>query len=140
MIVMSYGDDIGSNGELRINEEYFLRNCSSKFVKMLKTARRSDRETGSNTVHQWEIAALRLQQAAKDTAAKELKAYNSACEALRKKYDDPAKPYEQKREALKELSKHLKARKKQFDTRIRVLDREYKRFGKLAETARRFES
>ena len=107
---------------------------------MLKTARRSDRETGSDTVHQWEIAALRLQQAAKDAAAAELKAYNSACEALRRKYDDPAKPHEKKRKALKELDKHLKARKKWFDTRLRVLDREYKRFGRLAETARRFES
>lgn len=140
MIVMIYGDDIGAHGELRINEEYFLRNCSSKFVKMLKTARRSDRETGSDTVHQWEIAALRLQQKAKDKAAAELKAYNADCEALRRKYDDPAKPYEKKREALKELDKHLKARKKLFDTRLRVLDREYKRFGRLAETARRFES
>lgn len=140
MIIMTYGDDIGAHGELRINEEYFLRNCSGKFVKMLKTARRSDRETGSDTVHQWEAAALRLRQAVKEAAAAELKVYNSDCEALRRKYDDPAKPHEKKREALKEMDKHLKARKKWFDTRLRVLEREYKRFGRLAETARRFAS
>lgn len=139
MIVMCYGNGFGSSGEMRIDEEYFLRNSSSKFPRMLKFARRADRDTGSNTVHQWEIAALTLQQAAKDKAAAELKTYNADCEAIRRKYDDPSKPFEGKRTALRKMEKALCARKKRFETRLRVLDREYKRFGRLAETARGYE-
>lgn len=138
MIIMCYGNGFGSSGEMRIDEEHFLRNSSSKFPRMLKFARRADRDTGSNTVHQWEIAALKLQQATKNNAAAALKSYNADCEAIRRKYDDPSKPVERKRTALRKMEKTLRARKKHFDTRLRVLEREYERFGRLAETARRY--